>query len=496
MKPKLLTALLSFAVSFSWAQDFPGFRAGNYTGVNGVFYNPASIADSRYRFDFNLISVSTGVGNSNASYNINSLVKSFDVDSLQNQIFGRQAGLSSGLVSVDIHGPSFMFNTGRKSAFALTTRGRTMANIIDVDGRIAHQLLNDMDEMDENGPQYPYTVASNANTRIAVNAWSEVGLSYGRVLKDKGAHFFKGGLTLKYLLGAANVYVNMNQIKGTINEDAAGDVYLANTTGRVAVGIGGIGLSEVDFTNIKQMKSRGLGADIGFVYEFRPDHESYKMGEDNELMRDRNKYKVKLGVALLDLGKIRYTRDVSKTGEYAVDITGSERFYVDEFSETEVEDYNEFFNSRPEYFTAAGKALQSTYPVALPTTLQLDVDYRLHRGFYAQLAAQLPLSTNQVYNSRYYSSVTLTPRYEGRAIGLYVPINYNSLTHFNAGVSLRMGPLFIGSGSVLTAAFGNAKQADVHVGLHFAGLQKNKFKKEQKKLKKQNRKNDAEQQSL
>ena len=38
------------------AQDFPGYRAGNYTGVNGVFFNPANIADSRYRFDVNLFS--------------------------------------------------------------------------------------------------------------------------------------------------------------------------------------------------------------------------------------------------------------------------------------------------------------------------------------------------------------------------------------------------------------------------------------------------------
>lgn len=94
---------------------------------------------------------------------------------------------------------------------------------------------------------------------------------------------------------------------------------------------------------------------------------------------------------------------------------------------------------------------------------------------------------NKPYNSQYYSSFTLTPRYEVRAFGVYVPVSYNKLTSFNAGVSLRMGPLFIGSGSVLTALMGDSKQADVHLGLRFGGLQKDKLKKAEKKAKKAKR---------
>jgi hypothetical protein len=40
----------------------------------------------------------------------------------------------------------------------------------------------------------------------------------------------------------------------------------------------------------------------------------------------------------------------------------------------------------------------------------------------------------------------------------------------NAGLSLRLGPLFIGSGSVLSALVGSSKQADVYVGFHFGRL--------------------------
>jgi hypothetical protein len=55
----LLIALLVTATTFS--QSFNGYRSGNYTGVNGVFFNPANIADSRYRWDVNLFGINAGL---------------------------------------------------------------------------------------------------------------------------------------------------------------------------------------------------------------------------------------------------------------------------------------------------------------------------------------------------------------------------------------------------------------------------------------------------
>lgn len=470
MRSFLATALLLAALQPALAQDFPGFRAGNYTGVNGVFFNPAAIADSRYRFDFNLISVSTMVGNNKASFNLNNLAESFDGDKLEQEFIGTAAGLSSGFVSVDVHGPSLMFNAGKKASVALTTRMRTIANIIDIDGSLANQLMNDQD----GAITYPYAVSSNANMRLKVNAWTEFGASYAQVLKDDGAHFLKGGLTLKYLAGAGNGYVNMQNLNGTLYEDATGETYLANTTGRIDIGFGGVTVSDIKPDHFTKMQSTGFGTDLGMVYEFRPDHQAYKTGDAGKWQRDRNKYLFKIGVALLDIGKIKYERDLSRSGGYDAAITGTERLYTSELADREIEEYKDYFNAHPEYFTPVAGSSASQYKVSLPTSLQLDLDYHLHRGFYAQLAAQLPLAKDDVFSSRNYTSITFTPRYEGRAIGLYLPVNYNSLTKLNAGVSLRMGPLFIGSGSLLTAVLGESKQADVHVGLHFAGLHNKK----------------------
>lgn len=492
MKTNLtLSILTALVITTTHAQDFTGYRSGNYTGINGVFFNPANIADSRYRFDFNLFSVSGNVGNNQATFSLNNIAESFDENEISNKIFGQNAGRSSGFVSADFHGPSFMFNTGKKMAVALTTRVRAMANVTDMNGKLANKITEDF----SNDPTLPYTISSDDNMRFNVNGWSEYGLSLARVISDKGKHFFKTGLSLKYLSGAGNAYISIARFNGTLHEDRTRiDNYLTNTTGRIETGFGGIQISDFEAEQLTQMESKGFGADIGFVYEYRPEHEKYRREQGTSWQRNMNKYKWKVGIVLLDIGRIKYEKDIQRSGAYNIDITGNERFYLSQLNNVDIDDYKGFFNSKPQYFTADNANTESSYKVSLPSTLQVDVDYHLHRGFYVSLASQLSLinSSNKPFSSNYYSGITLTPRYEGKAIGLYIPLSYNSLTNVNAGASLRLGPLFVGSGSVLTALLGNSKQADVHVGLRFGGLQKNMEKKEMKEARKEIEKAERE----
>lgn len=448
------------------AQDFPGYRAGNYMGVNGVFFNPANIADSRYRWDLNLFSLNLSVANSKASFKLKDIGESFNGDSLKNQLFGKNAGPTSALMSVNVAGPSVMFNAGKKTAFALTTRARTMVNIKNLDGKLADQLIND----DIDG--LPYNISSNQNQIVSIHGWTEFGLSMGRVLADKGKHFLKGGISVKYLAGAANGYININNLNGTLDHDLIDpeEVYLRDASGGLEIGVGGVRLNDFKADDLLSFESTGFGGDIGFVYEFRPACETA-----GSMGRDENKYKFRIGAALLDFGKIKYKKDPASSGGYNIAISGSERFYLSELDGVNPDRYDSVFAANPTLFTSTS-ANVGDIKVSLPTTLQLDVDYHFCRGFYLNLAGQLALSKmdSKPYNSQYYNSFSVTPRFEGRAFGLYVPVNYNELSKLNAGVSLRMGPLFVGSGSVLTALFGESKQVDMHFGLRFGGLQKKK----------------------
>lgn len=454
--PFFVTAILFAALFFSTfslqAQNFPGYSTGNYTGVNGVFANPANIADSRYRWDVNLFSIGMLVGNNNASFGLKDLGSSFNGDSLRNKLTGKGAGYTSAVVNMEVRGPSFMFNLGKKMAIAFTSRARVMVNMKNIDGQLVDQFLNT-----NSNSSLPYNFSTPSDNIINVNAWSEFGVSLARVLVDEGPVYFKGGLTLKYLAGFTNGYLQLDGVQGTLNQDVKG-VYLTQTAGLLGLGFGGTRIDDIQSGKLGAFNGSGLGADLGFVYEFRP---------------QKHEYKLKIGVALLDIGSISYNKDTSRSGSYSTSISSGQKAYVDDFGK--LDNFKQYFEAHPQFFTPAAGNGQSSYSVSLPTTLQLDLDYHFIRGFYLNMAAQFAMASTsdaKPYNSSYYNAVTVTPRYEGRHFGAYIPIGYNGLTHFNAGYCIRFGPMFFGSGSMLTALFSNSKQFDTFFGIRFGGLRK------------------------
>ncbi|MEP6626982.1 MAG: hypothetical protein ABJA32_03320, partial [Ginsengibacter sp.] len=46
-----------------FSQDFLGLSTGNYSGITGVMLQPASIVDSRFKFDINLLSTDVNYSN-------------------------------------------------------------------------------------------------------------------------------------------------------------------------------------------------------------------------------------------------------------------------------------------------------------------------------------------------------------------------------------------------------------------------------------------------
>ena len=247
------------------AQNFPGYRSGNYTGVNGVFFNPASIADSRYRWDFNLFSFNGFIGNDKASFKLKDITTSKS-DNFKNRFLGGN-GNTNANVNVEVLGPSAMFNLTRKSAMAITTRARVIANLKDFDGNLINSVIN----TDNNN--YPYSFSSTSNSRIITNGWAEIGVSYAREITSSGPNYLKAGITLKYLSGAGNNYLQLNQVKATIDADAIlQNPYLKNTTGTAAIGNSGAVLDNLSFDNLFGKGNNGIGGDIGVVYEYRTDY--------------------------------------------------------------------------------------------------------------------------------------------------------------------------------------------------------------------------------
>ncbi|MHA4810833.1 DUF5723 family protein [Flavitalea flava] len=443
-------------------QSYPGYRTSNYSGVNGVFFNPANIADNRYQWDVNIFAINGFVGTSNSGLRFSDITRSFNADSLKSKLLRGSSNVNS-LAYVDVLGPSVMFSLSPKTSLAFTTRSRVFSNGRNIDGNLAGAMLD--------GGKTSAGIPFNFNaTNMLVHAtgWTEIGGSIGQVFTNKASpHFFKGGISLKYIAGTADSYLSTTGLTGTVA--GPGNTYLTNTKGNLSINTTDANFSDYKFKDFFKFNGHGFGGDIGFVYEYRPAADYSKYVTD----RFANKYKLKISASLLDVGRIKFNRSSNQSEEYAVNIPPAGQFQLNQFAGKSIKDYIPILNASP-YFT--GTSQNSSYNVDLPTTIQASIDYLIAGGFGVNAAGQFKVSSSDNLNLYYYNAYSVTPRWENSLFSVELPMSYNDLTKFNAGVAFRVGPFFIGSGSVLSALVHDSKQADLHVGFHFGMQYKKKIK--------------------
>jgi outer membrane protein OmpA-like peptidoglycan-associated protein len=458
MKKSLLFLFVLFSVVTTNAQSYMGYIPDNYAGVQGVLFNPASIVDSRFKTDVNIFSTSSSLNNDFYGISLFDLSKS-SYDANKDGV--RTPSKNNGaIVYSDVMGPSFMFNIAPKHSVALFTRARAVVNATNVNGDLYNQLKDGLDD------------ANNFNINVgspnaAGHTWAEVGASYAAVLWQSKQHFLKGGLTAKYLVGGVNSYAKGDNVTSAFNQTNNPLTSTLTTTGTLTVG------SSQDFiTGDEDVKfdpnSKGYGADLGLIYEWRPDYESYDLSKakavDNNF-RDMNKYKLRFGLSVTDLGSINYKN--SKIDTYNINGVVSQKD-IDDAS-----NFGDFLKAH--YGTPI--TTYKTVKANLPTVMHVDVDWNMYKKFYLNLNGNLSLvDKSALGKTSSANTVILTPRYETRWFTFSLPINYMEYSGVQVGTGLRFGPMFVGSSSLITNWLSKeSKGADVYFGFKVPVYEK-KFK--------------------
>ncbi|WP_296704897.1 DUF5723 family protein [Algoriphagus sp.] len=422
-----ILAILGFS-TISYSQTFIGAQVDNRGGVQSVLMNPANAAGSQMRLDINLLSGSAFVGsdylyvdlseikNFQDGFDFNTDVKTIPKD--QNNFFG----------NVDILGPSVLFNLNDKNSIAITSRFRTFFNLHNLGGELYEVASSN--EVDKN-----FNLNMEGLSGI-IHAWGEIGGTFGRVLIAQDQHLLKAGVTLKYLFGAGGIYGSSGRL---VAQYDAGIETLA-TSGNLNYGYtSGFDSDDISFSDIKS----GFGTDLGAVYEFY----------SNNSRSVRTPYKLKIGVSVTDIGSIKYSG--STNARYQMDATI---------------DANEFDNKDLE------ELLKDNFPgleelgdakLSLPTALQLFVDYQITSKFYVSTQGAISIKKGNIIPvSNIINAFTVTPRFEMKWISVYSPISVRQYDSSLAwGVGLRVGPVIVGSGSILTNLISsNSNSTDVYVG--------------------------------
>jgi len=441
---KLVVGLLLIStINVIQSQSYVGFLEDNYNGVHGIISNPANIADSRLKMDINLAGISALYGNDYIGLNLGDAFT--DYSSLFDTAETFPSTENFLAFNIDVMGPSVMLSINEKSSLAIFTRGRGIFNVNEANGN----LLEKEGGFDENED---FSLVED-DIYGSFTAWGEIGATYARVLLNDEEHFLKGGLTGKMLQGLGNVYIEGSDISvdydaNTREVTTTGLFHLADTGD---INEQGNTTEALDFNN-----GFGIGADIGFVYEWRPDHAKYtKMKNDGSTVVNRgaNKYKLKLGMSVTDIGKL-------------LDVKGTDRLYdlnktqdIDNFDgdvleEALLDNFDQISSTQSRDFI-------------LPTALHTNADLSLTSKFYLNLNADISLTSKTKANTgSILNQYRLTPRYESKWLALYSPISVISGVGFQWGAGFRVGPLYMGSGTVFSSLIGeNTKGIDLYAGL-------------------------------
>jgi outer membrane protein OmpA-like peptidoglycan-associated protein len=288
-------------------------------------------------------------------------------------------------------------------------------------------------------------------------SWMEYGVTYGREIFQINDHYLKGAVTLKLLqgLGAAYLYVDELDYNFT-NDDTLSlfnsDVKYGHSTN-----------FEFDTENFKYqfISDPTVGLDFGLVYEWRKDKEKYTYDMDGQTglyRKDKNKYKLKVGVSVLDIGRVRYQKgDVS-----ANFLANIDDYYIGDFEIGSVEDFNDTLDKNFDFTQDAG----DYFRMKLPTSMSLQVDYNIWRGFYANFTAFGSFRRQgQESKLRNQSMFSIAPRFEHKWFDFAVPVIFNTDGMFMLGSSMRLGVLFFGTNNVLAFAQNDVYGADFYMGL-------------------------------
>lgn len=449
------------------AQDFLPFANDNYAGITGIHVNPASIADSRYKVDVTLTGLSLNMYNNYLYLNRDYLsefgnigLEGFDIRTnlLKNNTGNGDSKFIYQDMRLDIM--NFMITINPRIAIGFTSGIRQVLNVDNVSETMADMLYG----IDHS--HIPFNQKFNeSNIRTSTSAWAEYGISVAGVLYKSNHHVVKAGMNMKLIQGLGSAYLHSENLNYTKINDSIVRVENAYVNYGIGSGIGAI-MSDREFDRSNLNGKFSMGFDFGIVWEWRPDYESHLYDMDGKTgleRRDENKYKLRVGLSVKDLGVVRFQR-----WEHSKDFIVNGDINVNIFEE--VSDPEEFFNvieTNSDLFEVVEG--DEIYRMSLPTAVSLQVDYNLYKDFYLNFTPYIALRQG---DSKYakvhtYNNFSLSPRYERTWFGISMPIQYNQLSGLSFGTGLRLGPVWVGSNNVFNTFF--SKEID---GLNVQALVK------------------------
>lgn len=485
MKTLLAFSLVVCAYS-SNAQNYLGVHNSNYAGVMGTDLQPASFVDGRFITDINLGSFSFGAWTNAISFDTRDMpkwwTKSFKADTWTNpdgstgsgNIIGGTNPYNDWILpdstfddryiekrydenstkkfgiynNIQVDMLNFMFHIKPTIAVGFAAKFRSITSVDNIDPQLAILAENSLD--------YPDLWNQTFNEELlAANhmSWMEYGVIYSQVLKDDGEHFMKMGGKAKWLSGYTAAYASSENFSYNLqNSDTSlrlsGDFSYGHSAGILDGEQSSLGFLDPNGSGLPKAASKfGLGLDLGFVYEWRPDWQEYKYdmdGKTNIWRQDKEKYKLRAGASLLDLGGMKFekgglSQDFNVNSASAFDL----RIFD---SANDLQGMDSIIDSlilNDPAWTATND--DKTFFMWTPTSVSLQLDYHIWKWFYVNVTGLVSVQNKKnPHRVRMPNQLSITPSFDYAWAGVHIPISMNTYSGFKAGIATRLGPLTVG----------------------------------------------------
>jgi hypothetical protein len=438
----------------AWAQPDMGIQSGNYSGIQGSLLNPSSIAGSKIRWDVLGFSANVDFANTFLYAPKGSLpffgVRRIIKGSIDENLFltrydpGNPNKLYDVAFTGEFLGPSFFMTIKKQQVIGFTVARRGVANSRDITGNAAQNsfdyllsgsLLN--------------TTFQDQSARVNAMGWLEYGLHYATVLYDDGRNEWKAGITLKYEQGLFAAYVKNTHLTYRINDTTG--ILFTNSS---------VDYGRTDFDDFRHASysnfshGHGFGADLGATFVHR-DHSG------------DNGYRYRIGVSLLDLGNINFTRNTASYHLAAASANFSDWRHAQFSGNAQLDQTLSavFYNG-----DSAKSKTGSSFHMALPTALSVQADYSICGPWFANLAVVKGFGHGDNVGVAQPDVYALTPRYETRQFEVSLPMSLIYYGHWQArtGLAVRVWYFFIG-GDAPGALFkvNDLRQVNFYAGIHY-----------------------------
>ena len=437
-KSFLVLSVLIGCAARAIAQSYHAAYGSNYTSSINITNNPASAVTSPFKWDLTLFGTQLkSAGNvfipSPSGFN--------PVNSIKPGAFARKADFN---FNTNVLNARISLSSTRAIAFGANVRGYTRLRISSFNYADTLTDITNFFLINPNVTSY--------NAKLTSSSWVELFGTYSQTIIDNGLDRINAGVTMKLSRGISGGFARVQNVNITQTAHTGGGVDYQLVSGGAAYGYSSnydpwINDSTQTFKNFLKTSQAGISFDFGLEYIIRPQgvHTFY---DEDESDYD---YDWKIGLSLMDVGFNRYRYGLKSFQAVNPKANITNTVLEQKFSSVSgMEEFRDSLSTLVNY--AAG--LGGIFTVINPMRMILNVDRPLGKNFYINGEASInlsPLAGDQRFYVQELNFITVTPRWETRNLGAYLPVQYNNAGKFWIGAAIKAGPLLAGVHNLSTA---------------------------------------------